>query len=331
MYILILIFALILLNGYFSAAEIALVSVKKFKIQEEADKGNKKALRIQEYQKNPDEYLSTIQVGLTLIGLIEGLYGGEVFQKFLEPKFIALGTTPAVAHFCSIFIGIGFISYITIIIGELLPKSLALQKPQELALQIVPSFNVFTFLAYPFVKILTMSTRFLLRLLHAGKKENQNLTDADLKSLLSLAYRQGTLEKEELILHENIFNFYDLKIEKIMTPLSRVVSISLDVPIEKTDEIIRTSSHNYFPVIEKNNILVGYLCAKDYFKDQNKSIRDHTTQTACTLTKNQKASELLEKFKKFNQNFGIVVNEKKELFGLVTMHDIGESLIGEIP
>jgi putative hemolysin len=331
MYILILIFILILMNGYFSAAEIALVSIKKFKIQEEADKGNKRAKRILEYLKNPDEYLSTIQVGLTLIGLIEGLYGGEVFQKFLEPKFNALGLSSALAHFCSIFIGIGFISYVTIIIGELLPKSLALQKPLTLALRIVPSFNVFTFLAYPFVKILTVSTRFLLRLIRSGNQENQNLTDADLKSLLSLAYRQGTLEKEELKLHENIFNFYDLKIETIMTPLSSVVSISLDTPAEKTDEIIRTSSHNYFPVVEKNNNLVGYLCAREYYKDRNKSIREHTMTTACTLTKNQKASELLEKFKKLNLNFGIVVNERRELFGLVTMHDIGEVLIGKIP
>src|SRR6266446_6767110 len=98
MYILILIFILILLNGYFSAAEIALVSVKKFKIQELADTGDKKAKEILTYLQNPDEYLSTIQVGLTLIGLIEGLYGGEVFEKFLEPKFAALGMPSLVAH-----------------------------------------------------------------------------------------------------------------------------------------------------------------------------------------------------------------------------------------
>jgi putative hemolysin len=330
MYTLILIFILILLNGYFSAAEIALVSVKKFKIQELADTGNKKAKEILTYLQNPDEYLSTIQVGLTLIGLIEGLYGGEVFEKFLEPKFAALGMPSLIAHICSIFIGIGLITYITIIIGELLPKSLALQKPQTLALRIVPSFKVFTILSYPFVKILTASTRFLLKLIHAGKPENQLLTDADLKSLLSLAYRQGTLEKEELKLHENIFSFYDLKIETIMTPLPEVVIIQLDSAPDKADEIIRNSPHNYFPVVEKNNILIGYLSAKDYLLDRSKTIREQT-RSACTLTKNQKASELLQKFKKLNQNFGIVVNDRGELFGLVTMHDIGESLIGEIP
>jgi len=330
MYILILIFILILLNGYFSAAEIALVSVKKFKIQEEADAGNKNAKRILTYLQDPDEYLSTIQVGLTLIGLIEGLYGGEVFEKFLEPKFSALGLSAFVAHLCSILIGIGFITYITIVIGELLPKSLALKKPLMLALRIVPSFRVFTFLAYPFVKILTASTRFLLKAFHIGKQENQTLTDADLKSLLSLAYRQGTLEKEELELHENIFNFYDLKIETIMTPLPRVVFIPIESPPEKTDEIIRNSSHNYYPVVENNNVVSGFLCAREYYKDPGKTIREQT-MSACTLTKDKKASELLKKFKELNNNFGIVINERGELSGLVTMHDIGETLIGDIP
>jgi putative hemolysin len=330
MYILLLIFLLILLNGYFSAAEIALISVKKFKIQEAADTGNKNARQILEYLKDPPEYLSTIQVGLTLIGLIEGLYGGEVFEKFLEPKFTGLGMSPTIAHISSIFIGIGFITYITILIGELLPKSLALQEPQKLSLRIVPSFRIFTFLAYPFVKILTVSTRLLLNLIHAGKKENPNLTDADLKSLLSLAYRQGTLEKEELKLHENIFSFYEQSIETIMTPLPEVVSVQLDIPPEKNDEIIRSSSHNYFPVVERKTILKGYLCAREYYKDPGKTIQEHT-QPACTVTKNQKASDLLQKFKERNQNFGIVVNELGELFGLITMHDIGESLIGEIP
>jgi putative hemolysin len=330
MLILILIFILILMNGYFSAAEIAIVSVKKFKIQQEVDKGNTRAVQILKYLQNPSEYLSTIQVGLTLIGLIEGLYGGEVLQTYLEPKFISWGLSSLSAHVISNTIGIGLITYFTILIGELLPKSLALQEPQTLALKIAPSLRIFTFIAYPFVKILTASTRFLLRIIHSGKPENQNLTDSDIKSLLSLAYRQGTLEKEELELHENIFDFYDEIVETIMTPVQEVVVIPTDVTLEKADEIIRNSYHNYFPVIEGKNILIGYMSAKHYFKNPGKPIREQT-RAACTLSKNQKASEILQKFKKLNQNFGIVVNERKELTGIITMHDIGESLLGKMP
>src|ERR1700712_2680899 len=330
MFILILIGLLILLNGYFSAAEIAIVSVKKFKIQEEVDKGNKNAARVLEHVKDPSQYLSTIQVGLTLIGLIEGFYGSEVFQKYLEPVFMKWGMSAWWSHSISIALGVGVITYLTIVIGELLPKSLALLEPQTLALKIEPSFRVFTFISYPFVQILTASTRFLLKIIHASKSENQNLTDADLKSLLSQAYKQGTLEKEELKLHENIFSFYDAQVESIMTPLQDVVSIRLDITPEQVDQIIRGSAHSYFPVIEGQNVLVGYLCAREYFRDNKKNIREQT-RAACTLKKTQKASDLLKKFKERNQNFGVVINDNGELYGLVTMHDIGESLIGEIP
>src|ERR1700686_2987226 len=120
---------LILTNAYFSAAEIALVSVKKFRIQEEADKGNKGARQILDLLKNPDEYLSSIQVGITLVGIIEGLYGGKALEAYLEPKLVASGMSLWFAHALSIVLGIGFITYITVVIGELLPKSVALQSP----------------------------------------------------------------------------------------------------------------------------------------------------------------------------------------------------------
>jgi putative hemolysin len=329
MFIFILILILILINGYFSAAEIAIVSVKKFKIQPEADRGNRNANQILEYLKDPAEYLSTIQVGLTLIGLIEGLYGGEVFQKYLQPKFVSWGLSQTLAHVTSIIIGIGFITYITIIIGELVPKYLALQSPQKIALRIVPSFKIFTFLAYPFVKILTGSSRFLLKLLHAGKSESQNLSDADLKSLLSLAYRQGTLEKEELALHENIFNFYEQSVQSMMTPLEKVDLIQTSMTEEEVEALLRKSPHNYFPVVEQKK-LKGFLCAREFFMERNKELQEHV-RPACTVTGNQKASELLQKFRSRNQNFGIVVSETGELSGLVTMHDIGTVLIGKIP
>jgi putative hemolysin len=257
------------------------------------------------------------------------LYGGEAFETFLEPKFISWGMSTWWAHVVGIAIGVGLITYITIVIGELLPKSLAIRSPQKIALRMVPSFRFFSFISYPFVQILTVSTRFLLRIIHANKPESQKLTDEDLKSVLSQAYRQGTLEKEELKLHENIFDFYEQVVESIMTPLKEVVAIRLEGGTDQADQIMRQSPHNYFPVVQGQNVLVGYISARDYFRDSKKNIREQT-RSACTLKKNQKASELLKKFKEKNQNFGVVVNDKGELYGLVTMHDIGESLIGQI-
>ena len=321
---------LILINAYFSAAEIALVSVRKFRIQEEADKGNKKARQILELLKNPDEYLSSIQVGITLVGIIEGLYGGEALEAYLEPLLISWGMSLWLAHFLSIVIGIGFITYITVVIGELLPKSIALQSPQKIALSIGPSFSLFSLLAYPFVKLLTASTHLLIRLFGVRGSENQKLTDADLKSLLSLAYRQGTIEKDEWALHENIFSFYERTIEKIMTPVEKVVTIDENMPLETVDEILRNNAHHFFPVIQQKNKIVGYLSARDFFIEEGKTLKE-ITYPSCTVTVNQSAPDLLQKFKYYKHNFGIVVNESGSLAGVVTMHDVAEILIGKIP
>ena len=321
---------LVLINAYFSAVEIAIVSVRKFRIQAEADKGNKRARQILDLLKNPDEYLSSIQIGITLVGIFEGLYGGEFLQAYLEPKLFSWGMPSWSAHAISILLGIGLITYITIIIGELLPKSIALQFPQKIALRLVPSFRLFSIIAYPFIKLLTGSTHLLLKLLRVHGSETQILSDSDLKNLLGLAYRQGTLEKNEWLLHENIFNFYEQTIEKIMTPLERVILIDEAMTSEMVENVLRKSNHNYFPVVQQKNKIVGYLNAKDFFTEREKNLKE-IIQKSCTVTKTQNAPELLQKFKDSNYNFGMVVNESGELIGVVTMHDIGEILVGKIP
>ncbi len=330
MLFLIILLLLIIVNAYFSAAEIALVSVKKFRIQEEADKGNKNAKQILGFLKSPDEYLSSIQVGITLVGIIEGLYGGEVLQEYLEPKFLLWGVSAWFSHVLSLILGVGLITFVTIVIGELLPKSLALQFPQKIALGIAPTFSVFNLIAYPFVKFLTWSTHLLVQLLHIKGSENKKLTDADLKALLSLAYRQGTIGKNEWLFHQNIFNFYDETIGNMMTPFADVIWIEENMSSEKVEDTLRKSVHNYFPVVSEKNKVIGYLCAKNFFMERNKSLKQ-LVQSACIVTQDQTAPDLLEKFKSTNNNFGVVAKTNGELAGVVTLHDLGEILIGHIP
>ncbi len=324
-----IIILLILINGYFSAIEIALVSIKKFKIQKVAANGDKRAKVILQLLKKPDQYLSSIQVGITLAGIIEGMYGGRVLQTFLQPRFMLWGLSSALAHILSVIIGIGSITFVTIVIGELLPKSIALQSPQKIGLAVAPSFKIFTFLVFPIVKVLTKSTEFLAGLLHIRGSENQKLTDSDLKGLLSLAYRQGILEKTELALHENIFNFYEGTVEKIMTPYNKIVLIEETMRAEVVEEIIRKSTHTYFPIVRQKNKVVGYLNAKEFFLNPGKNLKE-ISYKPCTIELNQTAPALLQKFKKTHHNFSMVINKNIELLGIVTMHDIGEILTENI-
>jgi len=328
---LILLLLLILINAYFSAAEIAMISVKKFRMHEEADKGNKSAGEILKLLKTPDEYLSSIQIGITLVGIFEGLYTGKFLQAYFEPVLFSWGMPSWSVYTLNSVLGIGLITYITITIGELLPKSIALQFPEKIALRIVPSFRLFSFMAYPFVKLLTGSTRLMLNLLRIRRPETQKLSDSDLRNLLSMAYRQGTLEKNEWLLHENIFNFYDqTTVERIMTPVEKVALIDERMTSEMIENVLRDSEHNYFPVIQQEDKIVGCLSAKDFFMKRGKPLNE-ITQQPCTVTRDQKPPELLQKFKDHNSKFGIVINENGKLAGVVTMRDILEILVGKIP
>jgi putative hemolysin len=323
-----LLLMLILVNAYFSAAEIAFVSVRKFRLQELADNGNNRAQQVLDILKKPDEYFSSIQIGVTLIGLFEGLYGGEFLQAYLEPRLLGWGMPLWSAHALSIVVGIGLITYITVIMGELVPKSMAVQEPQMIALSITPTFRLFSFIAYPFIRILTGSTHILLKIFKVTGPETPNLSDSDLKNLLTMAYTQGTLEKNELELHQNIFTFYDQTIEKLMTPAEKVVVINAEMTAESVESVLRNSVHNFFPVVGENNKVVGYLSARDFFIKRDKPLKEVTIK-ACMVAGFQNAPELLQKFKTYNTNFGVVVNERGELAGVITMHDMANILIGE--
>ncbi len=327
MLFLLVITALILLNAYFSAAEIAIVSLEKFRVQELADQGDNRAKILLGFLQDPDEYLSAIQVGITLIGIVEGLYGGEIAAAYLEPVFRKWGLSSSLAHITAIIGGVGVITYATILIGELFPKTIALMKPEKISLSIAPSFRLFTLVFYPFVRLLTLSTHLLLRIFKITKQANEKLTDGDLKNLLSQAYKQGTIEKAELVLHENIFNFYERTIDKIMTPPDKVISVDESMPSETIHHILKTSGHSYFPVLRNKTKVAGYLSARDFFMSPEKSASQLMKQ-ACMIRGNKMASDLLEKFKAKHQNFGIVSDESGELMGVVTMHDIGRILVG---
>ena len=324
----IVLIALIGLNAYFSAAEIAFVSVHQFRLQEAVDKGEKKAGLLLQLLKKPEQYLSSIQVGITLIGIVEGVYGGELLLQYLEPRFIGWGLSSGLAHFISLLIGIGGITYLSIVLGELLPKSIALSWPEKVAQAILPSFRFFSLLAYPFVGLLTRSTQFVLRFFKLKGSEEKAITDEDLKGFLSQAYKQGTLEKSELELHQNIFRFYNETILHIMTPADKAIVIHERLSREEAAKQLQASTHMFYPVLDNNEQPRGYLSAKEFFMHPEKSITQ-LTLPACFILEEQTLPDLLQQFKGYRYNFAIVVNRKGVFTGLITIHDVGTVLIGD--
>ncbi len=201
----IIIILLTLMNGFFSLSEIALVSVKKNRIEHLAAKGSHRAQIVLNLLDNPEHFLSSVQVGITLVGIISGAYGGATLTDDLESIMVGWTFLGHYTHDVALILVIGGITYFTIVIGELVPKTIAMNHAEKIALFSVPIIKYFTFAVYPFVKLLSVSTNLILKLFGVKENDNDHINEEELKFLLSNAGKSGVLETEESQVHQNIF------------------------------------------------------------------------------------------------------------------------------
>ena len=211
-----IILLLILLNGFFALSEIAIVSAKRSKLETERKAGKKGAIRALKLQADPDNFLSSIQVGITLIGIINGAYGGQAFAGYLVPFF---GQFPSLAPFAeaiSMVVVVFLITYVSIVIGELVPKSMALSNPEKMAVAVSPTIHAVSIIFYPFVKLLSASTGFVNKLIRLKPKE-EVISEMELRAMLKTASHEGIIDVEENIIHEQVFYFSDKRAFHLMT------------------------------------------------------------------------------------------------------------------
>jgi putative hemolysin len=215
MEILVLIF-LILVNGFFALSEIALVSSKRSRLEQrmiEGSKGAKTALKLLEDSEN---FLSAIQVGITLIGIITGVYGGMSIADDVTPFFQNFEITQNYANQIALTLTVVIITFFSIVIGELVPKTIALNNPDKIAIRVAPLIYYFSSVFYPFVSLLSISTNFVIKLI-GTQKLNEQITEAELRQMLKIASSEGVIEKEQNRIHEKVFYFADKKAKHIMT------------------------------------------------------------------------------------------------------------------
>jgi putative hemolysin len=331
---LIVIGILILLNGFFALSEIALVSSKQARLEQmktEGKKGAKTALRLLEKSEN---FLSAVQVGITLIGIVTGVYGGLNIAEDISPFIQQIDFMKASADEIALTLTIITITYFSIVIGELVPKTIALSNPEKIAVKIAPVIFYFSKLFYPFVKLLSVSTNLFNKLIGIEKK-SEHLTESELRHMLKIASHEGIIEKEQNLIHEKVFYFADKRARHIMTHRTEVEWIDL----EQTEEGIKAdilNSHHSKLVCSSGNIdnIVGILYMKDYFtsinSDPGMKVADLLTQPLY-IPENSDAPKVLNLFKKEQIHFGIVVNEYGSMEGIISLYDIMENIIGEFP
>ena len=240
----IVVFLLILLNGFFALSEIAIVSAGKNKLEAEKKKGSKGALRALKLRSNPDNFLSSVQVGITLIGIVNGAYGGQAFADYLIPLFQKFAPLEPFADVIAMVAVVFCITYFSIVIGELVPKTMALNSPERLAILSAPTIHLVSIVFYPFVKLLSFSTNLANRLLGIGPR-NEVVSEMELRAMLKTASREGIIDVQENIIHEQVFYFSDKRAIHLMTHRTDVEWVDINKKEEVINEILGPDTVRY--------------------------------------------------------------------------------------
>ena len=325
---------LILLNGFFSLSEIALVSSKRTRLEQlklNGSTGAEVALRM---LANSGIFLSAVQVGITLIGIITGVYGGTNIADDVAPFFVQFEWTRTYAHEIALTITVIIITYVSIVIGELVPKTVALSNPEGIAVKVAPVIYYFSSAFYPFVRLLSVSTSLVNKIIGV-KKHHEQMTEAELRQIIKLATYEGVIEKEQNIIHEKVFYFSDKKAKHIMTHRTDVEWIDISRPGDDLREDISKIQHSKVICSEGTlDNFRGVLYIKDYYKSKTftgePDIKNLLVQPVI-VPENADAKRVLNQLRLRKIHICIVVNEYGGLEGIITLHDIIENIVGQIP
>ncbi|MGA9138748.1 MAG: hemolysin family protein [Methanocella sp.] len=331
----IVIILLILLNGILAMSEIAIISVRKARLQQLSNEGNKNAQMALELAKSPGDFLSTIQVGITLVGVLAGAFGGTTIAKEFVPL---ISSVPALAPYsdaiavASVVIAI---TYLTIIVGELAPKRIALNYAERISLMVAQPMHFLSIIAMPVVRLLSLSTEAVLRVLKVKPSKEPTVTEEEIRVMISEGAESGLFEEAESDMVESVFRLGDRRVSALMVPRTEVYALFTDDSGEDIRNKLAESGHSSFPVCEGSlDHVVGVVYAKDllkrYVAGQTPDIKG-AMKEPLFIPESMPALKALELFKKSRKHMAVIIDEYGGMQGLVTIHDIMESVVGEIP
>ena len=330
----IIILLLILLNGFFALSEIAIVSARKNKLEAAYKNGSSGAARALKLQSDPDNFLSSVQVGITLIGIINGAYGGQAFAGKLVPFFEQFAYTAPFADGISMVIVVFLITYVSIVIGELVPKTIALNYAEKMAVAVAPTIYTVSIIFYPFVKLLSFSTGFINKLIGLKPKEDV-ISEMELRAMLKTASHEGVIDIQENIIHEQVFYFSDKRARHLMTHRTDVEWVDISNSREEIIEHLLQKKHSKILACRKRiDDFVGIISMRDFLLRLN-SKEDFTIEELIMepiiVPNTVRAQKVLENFKNSYKFVAVVVDEYGSLDGIITIHDIFENLVGNVP
>jgi len=326
-----LILGLILLNGLFSMAEIALVSARKARLEAQANKGDKRAKEALELANHPDTFLSTVQIGITLIGILTGILSGEK----LKSDFVAfLNRFDSIADYSNgiaTAIIVIIITYFSMVLGELVPKRLGLARPEAIAKFMARPMHILSRITHPFIWLLSNSTYVIVKLFNIKTKDNQ-VTEEEIKAIISEGTEQGTIEEAEQEIIERVFHLGDRTITSLMTHRSDLIWFELNDNEAAIKEKILQEPHSVYPICDGQiDNIQGVVSIKDLFVTDDLTLFKDIMQPPLYVPENNTAYQVLEKYKQSKIHSCFIIDEYGSLLGMITLNDILEAIIGDIP
>lgn len=324
---------LILLNGYFAMSEIALVTARKARLKKMSEAGDGRATRAIELGENPTRFLSTIQIGITSIGILSGIVGEAALAQPLAVVLQAWGVPLRASELGGTGIVVVLITYFTIVLGELVPKRLGQISPETVARFVAQPMLLLAMIARPFVRLLSASTELILKVLRVRDTSAQAVTEEEIRALLEEGSESGAIDELEHEIMRNAFRLDDRQVSSLMTPRAQIVCLDTEDPLDDNLRKITESNHSRFPVVRGDlGEILGIATAKQLFAQK---VRGEPTD----LTKNLKPAvfvpesltgmELLDAFRSSQIQFMLVVDEYGDVHGIVTLQDVLEAITGE--
>jgi putative hemolysin len=330
-----IILALLLLNGMLALAEIAIVSSRKARLKQMLEEGQKGAQAALDLASEPSQFLSGVQIGITLVGILAGAFGGATLSAPLADLLRRLPLVSLYADQIAFVIVVILITYFSLVIGELVPKRLALTNPERFATFVAPPMRALARLSAPLVRFLSFSTETVLRLLNVSLVNEQTVTEEEVKHLIDEGTATGVFEPTEREIVKRVFRLGDLSVNALMTPRTEIAPIDIQDSEKTIRRKLTLHNHSRYPVIRGSidNIL-GLVATKDLVEQtlEGKSINVALAmKPALFVPEGMQALDLLEKFKSDRTHIAIVTDEYGTVSGLITINDLIEAIVGEIP
>lgn len=326
---------LLVANGLFAMAEIAVVSARKPRLRRLAEQGDEKARIALDLAESPNRFLSTVQIGITLVGIFAGAFGGATLAAKLALPIQKIPLFAAYADKIAFGVVVAAITYFSLVLGELVPKRFGLSNPEGIALQVARPMNWLSRFAGPLVSCLSVSTEALLRLLGFKPEKEATVSEEEVRVMMQEGLRAGAFNKVESQIVDSALELDQLSVREIMTPRPKVIWLNQDDPHDQVWHKIVVSNHSHFPVYEgTRDQTVGVVSVKAIYANLAAgapvNLKDLMI-APLVVPESQTVLQLVETFKQSGKHIALVTDEFGSIVGLVTLNDVMEALVGEFP